>query len=80
MLEKTVVYPDIPALCNAVTVLDHEGVAAYRIYQSFFSPQSIRSELEKNGFRVEAFLSSLCGESYTDESLEIGVVCRKVGE
>ena len=77
VLKKTILYPDISALCDLVTVLDSGGIEAYRIYQSFFSPKSIRSELEENGFRVELIRSNLYGEPYSAASLEIGVLCRK---
>lgn len=77
VLEKTIIYPDIPTLCDFVTVFDSCGVKAYHIYQSFFSPESIRSELKENGFQVEAVSSNLYGEKYSVASLEIGVICRK---
>ncbi len=78
VLKDTIFYPDILALCDFAAVLDSEGIEAYHIYQSFFSPDSIRAELEENGFRVEAILSNLYGEPYSADSLEIGVICRKV--
>jgi len=76
VLEKTIIYPDIPTLCDFVTVFD-SCVKAYHIYQSFFSPESICSELEENGFQVEAILSNLYGEKYNADSSEIGVICKK---
>ena len=78
VLEKTIFYPDIYAQCHFVTVFDAVGVKTYHIYQSFFSPESIRSELEANGFRTEAVLSNLCGDEYDEQSLEIGIICKKV--
>lgn len=78
VLKKTIFYPHIFALCDFVTVLDSLGIEAYHIYQSFFSPDSIRAELEENGFGVDAILSNLYGEPYSPASLEIGVICRKV--
>lgn len=77
VLEKTILYPDIPALCDLITVVDSGGMEAYRIYQTFFSPDSIRAELEENGFRVEEIRSNLYGEEYSAASLETGVLCRK---
>ncbi len=77
VLEKTILYPDIPALCDLVTVVDSYGMEVYRIYQTFFSPKSIRAELEENGFRVEQIRSNLYGEPYNPASLVIGVLCRK---
>lgn len=76
VLEKTIIYPDMPTLCDFVVVVD-SGVKAYHIYQTFFSPESIRSELEENGFQVEAVLSNLSGEQYNAASPELGVICKK---
>ncbi len=77
ILESTISYPDMPTLCDYVVVVD-SGVCTYHIYQTYFSPQSIRSELEENGFRVEAVLSNLGGEEYQSTSPELGIICRKL--
>jgi hypothetical protein len=77
VLEKTIVYPEISVLCNFVTVLDSEGATEYPIFQTFFSPESIRKELEENGFCVEAVTSNLRGDAYDPASSELGVVCRR---
>nr|WP_319489277.1 hypothetical protein [uncultured Caproiciproducens sp.] len=58
-------------------MFDSDSVQEYHIYQSFFSPDSIRSELGESGFHVEAVLSNLSGEKYSPASLEIGIVCTK---
>ncbi|MBU7006576.1 class I SAM-dependent methyltransferase [Phosphitispora fastidiosa] len=76
VLEKTIIYPDIPTLCDFVVVVD-SGIKTYHIYQSFFSPESIHSELKENGFRAEAILSNLRGDKYNAVSPEIGVICKK---
>jgi SAM-dependent methyltransferase len=78
VLEDTLIYPDECVLCSRYVVMDDGGVKTYRVWQTYFSPESIRRELEKNGFRVEAVLSSLCGDSYQDASPVLGVICRKV--
>lgn len=77
VLEKTIFYTEIHALCDFVAVFDSDSVKEYHIYQTFFSPDSIRSELEESGFHVETVLSNLSGEKYSPASLEIGVVCTK---
>ncbi|MPM03757.1 Ubiquinone biosynthesis O-methyltransferase [bioreactor metagenome] len=77
VLEKTFFYPDIPALCDLYSVLDTE-MKIYRVWQSFFSPDSIQAELENGGFRTDAVLSNLWGGDYTDDSPTIGVICQKV--
>ena len=77
VLEKTIIYPDTPTLCDFVAVFDSDGEKIYHIYQTFFSSESIRSELEENGFHVESVLSNLCGDKFCEASLEMGIVCRK---
>ena len=77
VLEKTIIYPDLPVLCDFFAVCDAWSIKAYHIYQSFFSPESICLELADNGFHVEAIRSNLSGEKYSTASLEIGVICRK---
>lgn len=76
VLEKTFFYPGIPALCDLYSVLDSE-MKIYRVWQSFFSPDSIQAELESGGFRTEAILSNLWGDQYTNASQTIGIICSK---
>ena len=77
VLEKNIDYNPLPVICNFVAVLDAEGIKQYHIYQTFFSPASIREELENNGFQGEAILSNLSGEKYYDDSIGIGIICKK---
>ncbi|MDD3212252.1 MAG: methyltransferase domain-containing protein [Eubacteriales bacterium] len=77
VLEKTFFYPDIHALCDDFSVLDADGLKTYHIYQTFFSPETIRTELEENGFHVEEIKANLYGEPYHADSPVLGVICRK---
>lgn len=77
VLEKTIFYPDIHALCDFMAVLNPIGIKTYHIYQTFFSPETIRTELEQNGFRVEVLQANLAGEEYHPSSLVIGVICSR---
>ena len=76
VLEQTFACPQHRALCDAYAVLDTE-CTLYRMWQTFFSPDTIRHELEENGFRVTELLSDLAGTPYADESTGIGVLCQK---
>jgi SAM-dependent methyltransferase len=78
VLQDTLFYPEWNALCDRYIVLDDDGTKAYRVWQTFFSPNSIQTELEENGFRVEATLSNLRGDAYDAFSSEMGVLCRKI--
>lgn len=76
VLEKTLIYPDLSAICSLVIVIDSE-TAVYRIWQTYYSPESARKELEEAGFQVQSVLSNLSGEPYTADSMEIGILCSK---
>ena len=77
VLEKHFAYPDIPALCTIISVLDAE-IKTYRFWMTFFSPDAIHAELKQNGFRVTTVLSGLTGNAYADDSTALGVICQKV--
>ncbi|HPJ01604.1 MAG TPA: methyltransferase domain-containing protein [Candidatus Limiplasma sp.] len=76
VMEKPIPYPEIPAICNRISVLDHE-VKTYRFWQTFYSPQTIGSELAACGFRLKQALSDLTGKPFADDSLTIGVIAEK---
>ncbi len=77
VLEKTFFYEDIPATCDFYAVLDSK-LSIYRVYQTFFTPETITQELEENGFRVERILSDLTGRPYQPDSPTLGVICEKI--
>jgi SAM-dependent methyltransferase len=76
VLQKAYFYPERPALCDTYSVLD-TLVKTYRFWQTFFLPESIRTELERRGLTAAAVLSDLTGKAYTDDSLTLGIVCQK---
>lgn len=77
VLEKTFFYDEIPSVCDFFAVLDTE-VTVYRIYQTFFTPESLTAELARGGFEVKAVLSSLWGEPYSPDAHTLAVLCEKV--
>jgi SAM-dependent methyltransferase len=77
VLEKPFAYPELPALCDTYAVFDSE-IKRYRFWQTFYSPDTIRAELESCGFQVAKILSDLTGKEYTDDSETLGVICQKV--
>lgn len=78
VLEDIFLYPEMTCSCNLYAVLD-DTLTMYRIWQTYFTPDSIRIELEQNGFTVIETLASLSGGDWKEESKTIGVICRKVG-
>lgn len=77
VFQDTLFYPEQGALCDLYAVLDEHGTKAYRVWQTFFTPESISRELEENGFAVEAALSGLDGGAFDPASPEMGILCRK---
>ncbi len=76
-LEKTYFYPDLSVLCDLVAVLDEEWTV-YRIWQTFFSMDTISCELMEGGFSIEAVWANLKGESCYQDSPVLGLLCRKM--
>lgn len=74
VLERTVTYPDIPVLCDQYVVID-SVIKSYYNYQTYFSQESICSELEENGFQVKEVMTNLWGEKYDTASPQIGIIC-----
>ncbi len=77
-LHTTHFYPEIPAVCDVHGVLDDQ-MTVYRVWQTYYSPQTIEDELRENGFEVRAAWSDLMGRPWQEESMSIGILCRKAG-
>ncbi len=69
-------YPAQNALCDLYAVLDGTATV-YRIWQTFFSPESITRELTQAGFAVEAIWADLKGCVWNETSPSVGVLCRR---
>jgi SAM-dependent methyltransferase len=76
VLERQLKYPEIAASCRLVVVCDEE-VTAYRINQTYFSPESIAQELNEAGLAVHAIYSDLMGNELDGASRVLGLVCRR---
>ena len=76
-LSKTYFYPEISVACDQYAVLDEESTV-YRVWQTYYSKESIERELQMCGFKVRAVWGNLKGDPLTDESLVLGVLCQKV--
>ena len=76
VLEENILYPGIPAACSRYVVIDGR-VTDYRIYLTYFSPESITGEMEDGGFAVEEVYSGIDGQPWREDSPQIGVICRK---
>jgi len=78
VMEDVIPYPEIPAICERYVVEDLSGVSVYRIWQTYFTPDSLRSELAKCDFWAEMVMAGLDGGEYIETSPEIGVLCRRL--
>lgn len=70
-------YPEEHALCQRYLLWDGEWTV-YQVWQTFFTPDSLSRELANGGFEVESVWASLLGDTLTDASPVMGVLCRKV--
>ncbi len=73
---KTCFYPEMSVACDLYAVLDEE-CTVYRIWQTYYSKESIERELQSGGFAVRAVWSNLKGDPLTDDSQVLGVLCQK---
>ncbi len=75
-LSKTYFYPELSVSCDMHAVMDSE-LTVYRVWQTYFSPETIREEFKQGGFAMKAVWGNLKGDPLEDESMVIGVLCRK---
>ncbi len=75
-LSKTFFYPEMSVACDLHAVQDFD-FTVYRIWQTYYTPESIKNELQLNGFAVRAVWGSLKGDSLTEESMVLGILCQK---
>jgi len=52
-------------------------VMVHRIWQTYFTPETIGRELAQAGFHVEAVHADLAGAPWTENAPALGVLCRK---
>jgi SAM-dependent methyltransferase len=75
-LNRTYFYPDIPASCDLHAILDGEA-SVYRVWQTYYTRESLAAELGAGGFEVTEFFSSLKGDACADGAPAIAALCRK---
>ncbi len=76
-LSKTCFYPDQSVACDMHAVLDEE-FTVYRIWQTYYSPESIEKELQIGGFAVRAVWSNLKGDPLSEDAMVLGILCQKI--
>ena len=72
-------YPEADAQVRQVLVVESDGrVSCYRIWQHWYSPETINAILRARGFALESSRADLTGKPLTPDSPELGVVARRL--
>jgi SAM-dependent methyltransferase len=70
--------PEVDAKVRQVLVVESDGRASrYRIWQHWYSPETITTARRARDFTVESFWGDLAGHSLAPDSPELGVVARR---
>ena len=77
VLEQGFAYPGDLFLDQYIVVEPDERVSVYRNWFQDYTPESLRAELEQNGFAVSGFWSDLTGTPYAESSAWIGTAAQK---
>lgn len=75
-LSRTFFYPEIPASCDFHAVLDGDA-AFYRVWQTYYAPETLKAELRAGGFEVSALFSSLKGDPCAPDAPVLAALCRR---
>ncbi len=78
VLEQGFAYPEQAIYLDQYIVIEPNGrISNYRNWFQDFTAETIRAELEANGFMVESLWADLTGEAYEPTSDWIGVIASK---
>jgi hypothetical protein len=73
---NTFKYDDEKVTLDKYTIVEKERTRTVYNWLQYFSQESLREELEKNGFKVEEFYSDVAGSAIYPESPEIAIVAK----
>ena len=59
------------------TIIEEARTRVVYNWLQYFSQDSLRQELEENGFEAEEFYSDVAGSTFSPESPDIAIVARK---
>ena len=76
VLEKPIAYPDIPAICDRISVLDAE-IKTYKFWQTFYTPETIGKELEIKRLQADPGSVRSGGNALHGRLATIGVIAEK---
>ena len=75
--QSTFKYDKEKVVLDKYTIIEKERTRIVYNWLQYYSKDSLRKELEENGFKVEGFYSDVTGTTISPESLEIVIVAKK---
>ena len=77
-LTETFLYPESNTFLDQTVVMTETGeINLYRIYEHFYTRQTISELLDRNGFKDHKYYSDLTGRSYSSQAKTIALVTSK---
>ena len=78
VLEQTFHYEDENVFLDQHTVIDNSGnITTYKLWDHYYSIETISQVMEENGYLVQDIWSDLTGKHYEDKSKKLGIVVKK---
>lgn len=79
VLEKTFHYDEENVFLDQYTVIDDGGnISIYKIWDHYYSINTISQLLKKHGYMIQDIWSDLTGIPYRDDSKSLGIAVRKL--
>jgi len=75
---NTFKYDEEQVVLDKYTIIEETRKRVVYNWLQYFSEDSLRTEFEENGFKVENVYSDVTGKSLTPDSTEIAIVARKI--
>jgi 2-polyprenyl-3-methyl-5-hydroxy-6-metoxy-1,4-benzoquinol methylase len=74
---NTFKYDAEKVILDKYTIVEKNRIRVVYNWLQYFSRESLRSEIERNGFRIEKIYSDVAGSEFDSESAEMAVILRK---
>jgi 2-polyprenyl-3-methyl-5-hydroxy-6-metoxy-1,4-benzoquinol methylase len=78
VLEQAFHYEEENVFLDQHTIIDNDGnLTTYKLWDHYYSVETISQVMEKNGYLVQDVWSDLTGKRYEDKSKKLGIVVTK---
>lgn len=74
---NTFKYENEHVILDKYTIIEASRTREVYNWLQYYSKDTLRSEFEENGFRVEGFYSDVAGQALESGSAEIAIVAKK---